>query len=155
MGNNLPSPWNGYRVESLRKLWGQGYSCAQIASELGVTRNAVIGKAHRLNLPSLGREQNVNAQKRAIDPHPPATPRASPRSRTRTVFKSREIKPRLKVINPNAKPAIMTAVSVFTGQQTGAVRLRHPSIGEMTKNELRAMLTAAVQNTAAMQDEMA
>ncbi|MCC7304711.1 MAG: gcrA cell cycle regulator family protein [Alphaproteobacteria bacterium] len=43
--------WTDERVSLLKKLWGEGKTAAEIASELGnVTRNAVIGKAHRLKL---------------------------------------------------------------------------------------------------------
>ncbi len=43
--------WTEQRIEMLRKLWGQGQTASQIATLLGgVTRNAVIGKAHRLGL---------------------------------------------------------------------------------------------------------
>mgnify|MGYP001162059937 CR=1 FL=1 len=43
--------WTDERVESLKKLWSEGLSASQIASRLGeVTRNAVIGKVHRLGL---------------------------------------------------------------------------------------------------------
>ena len=43
--------WTDDRVSLLRKLWGEGHTAAEIAKELGgVTRNAVIGKAHRLKL---------------------------------------------------------------------------------------------------------
>ena len=43
--------WNDERVDLLKKLWGEGRTAAEIAKELGgVTRNAVIGKAHRLKL---------------------------------------------------------------------------------------------------------
>lgn len=43
--------WNDERVELLRKLWNDGLSASQIAAELGgITRNAVIGKVHRLGL---------------------------------------------------------------------------------------------------------
>jgi GcrA cell cycle regulator len=44
--------WTDERVELLRKLWLEGLSASQIASELanGITRNAVIGKIHRLGL---------------------------------------------------------------------------------------------------------
>ncbi|MDP6389717.1 MAG: GcrA family cell cycle regulator [Alphaproteobacteria bacterium] len=45
--------WTEARVERLRDLWNGGLSASQIAAELGdVTRNAVIGKAHRLGLSS-------------------------------------------------------------------------------------------------------
>lgn len=43
--------WTDERVELLKKYWAQGLSATQIAKELGgVTRNAVIGKVHRLGL---------------------------------------------------------------------------------------------------------
>ncbi len=43
--------WTDERIESLNRLWKEGYTASQIAEELGgVSRNAVIGKAHRLGL---------------------------------------------------------------------------------------------------------
>ena len=43
--------WTDERVELLKKLWAEGLSASQIAGRLGgVTRNAVIGKVHRLGL---------------------------------------------------------------------------------------------------------
>ncbi len=43
--------WTDERIEQLRQLWGKGITASQIADELGgVSRNAVIGKAHRLGL---------------------------------------------------------------------------------------------------------
>lgn len=43
--------WTDERVDLLKKLWSEGLSASQIAGELGgVTRNAVIGKVHRLGL---------------------------------------------------------------------------------------------------------
>jgi GcrA cell cycle regulator len=43
--------WTDERVESLKKLWQEGLSASQIAGRIGgVTRNAVIGKVHRLGL---------------------------------------------------------------------------------------------------------
>lgn len=46
--------WTDERIAKLRKLWDDGLTASQIAKELaeGVTRNAVIGKAHRLGLKS-------------------------------------------------------------------------------------------------------
>ncbi|MGB6229459.1 MAG: GcrA family cell cycle regulator, partial [Litorimonas sp.] len=45
------SSWTEDRVETLSKLWADGLSASQIAKQLGgVTRNAVIGKVHRLGL---------------------------------------------------------------------------------------------------------
>ncbi len=45
--------WTDERIETLRKLWENGLTASQIAEQLGgVSRNAVIGKAHRLDLKS-------------------------------------------------------------------------------------------------------
>lgn len=40
--------WTEIRVERLTAMWAQGFSATQIGGELGVTRNAVLGKLHRL-----------------------------------------------------------------------------------------------------------
>ena len=48
--------WTDERVEQLKKLWADGLSASQIAAQLGgVSRNAVIGKVHRLKLSGRGR----------------------------------------------------------------------------------------------------
>jgi GcrA cell cycle regulator len=52
--------WTDERVELLKKLWADGLSASQIAGELGgITRNAVIGKVHRLGLS--GRAKNPSS----------------------------------------------------------------------------------------------
>lgn len=42
--------WTDENIERLRAMWKQGLACSAIGRVLGCTRNAVIGKAHRLNL---------------------------------------------------------------------------------------------------------
>ena len=44
------SPWTAERIEQLRHFVIAGLSCSQIAAEIGVSRNAVIGKIHRLGI---------------------------------------------------------------------------------------------------------
>ncbi|MGA8076046.1 MAG: GcrA family cell cycle regulator [Xanthobacteraceae bacterium] len=44
------TPWTAERIEQLRNFVGAGLSCSQIATEIGVSRNAVIGKIHRLGI---------------------------------------------------------------------------------------------------------
>lgn len=57
--------WTDERVELLKKLWADGLSASQIASQLGgVTRNAVIGKVHRLNLSGRAKPAATQARPR-------------------------------------------------------------------------------------------
>ncbi|MGB8819225.1 MAG: GcrA family cell cycle regulator [Rhizobiaceae bacterium] len=59
--------WTDERVELLRKLWTEGLSASQIAAQMGgVSRNAVIGKVHRLKLS--GRGKQTSTQPRAKKP---------------------------------------------------------------------------------------
>lgn len=44
--------WNDETIERLRALWAEGHSTAEIGRRMGISKNAVVGKAHRLNLPS-------------------------------------------------------------------------------------------------------
>lgn len=44
--------WTARKVETLRQLWADGKSARKIGLELGTTKNAVIGRAHRLGLPA-------------------------------------------------------------------------------------------------------
>jgi GcrA cell cycle regulator len=54
--------WNDEKVEKLKQLWGKGSTASQIAEIIGgISRNAVIGKAHRLNLSSKIKTRNVSS----------------------------------------------------------------------------------------------
>ena len=64
--------WTDERVETLKKLWLDGLSASQIAKQLGgVTRNAVIGKVHRLKLSGRAKPASAAA------PRARTTPRSS------------------------------------------------------------------------------
>ena len=69
--------WSDDRVATLRKLWAEGLSASQIAKQLGqVSRNAVIGKVHRLGLcgratPSRPAKRQVRAARQRAFPSPP------------------------------------------------------------------------------------
>ncbi|WP_380057205.1 GcrA family cell cycle regulator [Falsihalocynthiibacter sp. SS001] len=78
--------WTDERVETLKKMWGEGQSASQIAKELGgVTRNAVIGKVHRLGLSNRATttskpaaEKKPAAAKPAAAKPKPTVPKAEP-----------------------------------------------------------------------------
>lgn len=76
--------WTDERIDLLKKRWSEGSSASQIATELGgVTRNAVIGKVHRLKLESRIKpavEPAVVAEApRAVPVEVPATVETAPR----------------------------------------------------------------------------
>ena len=98
--------WTDDRVEILKKMWGEGQSASQIAKELGgVTRNAVIGKVHRLGLSN---RTTAGAAAKA-EPKAKAAPKvpakAKPAAPVEPEVKTNDLKPDLKTepaISPNA-----------------------------------------------------
>jgi GcrA cell cycle regulator len=84
--------WTDERVEQLKKLWAEGLSASQIAKQLGgVTRNAVIGKVHRLGLS--GRATPSRPARRVAKP-------TRPRTTTVSTAPARTARP-----SPSAPPA--------------------------------------------------
>ena len=76
--------WTDERIERLKKMWADGATASQIADELGgVSRNAVIGKAHRLGLEQRPSPVKPGEEKEAKKPAPVAAapaPKAAPKA---------------------------------------------------------------------------
>mgnify|MGYP001462244104 CR=1 FL=1 len=68
--------WTEERLEELKKLWAQGLSISQIGEALGVSRNAIAGKAHRMGLPKRPSpiSKTVSEAKKPSKPKAPAEP---------------------------------------------------------------------------------
>ena len=97
--------WTDERIATLKKLWEGGSTASQIAEELGgVSRNAVIGKAHRLGLKSRHSPVKANDKKKKAPAKKPAP------------------KPAVKKAAPRAapKPAMQPAAKPTTAQASGA-----------------------------------
>ena len=74
--------WTDERVEILTKMWAEGNSASQIAKELcGVTRNAVIGKVHRLGLSNRATTTTSNKSESKTKSSPKSSSRAKQKSR--------------------------------------------------------------------------
>ena len=78
--------WTEERIERLKKMWHEGATASQIADELGgVSRNAVIGKAHRLGLEQRPSPVKPGDEKEHKKPTAaaPASPKTAPTPKAR------------------------------------------------------------------------
>ena len=94
--------WTDERVELLKKLWSEGLSASRIATELGeVSRNAVIGKVHRLGLSGRVRHPVGTARTRRVKS---STPNGSPTIRRRTNASTPEVVSAVSGRDPRSSP---------------------------------------------------
>jgi GcrA cell cycle regulator len=103
--------WTEERVEILKKMWGEGQSASQIAKELGgVTRNAVIGKVHRLGLSNRATggaaktETKAKAAPKAEPKAKAASKPAAPEMKTEAAAPPKSTLPARKQIIPAGQP---------------------------------------------------
>lgn len=136
--------WTDERVAILKKLWLEGLSASQIAAELsgGVTRNAVIGKVHRLKLSGRAKPTTVAARPKAAARVAAPEPKPVPQ-------------PDIKApVAPEPKPTVAAApvpprrtapanVSSFTARPT-------PTMNAATLQQRRAMASAPVHGNTAL-----
>ena len=110
--------WTEDRVEILKKLWAEGLSASQIAKQLGgVTRNAVIGKVHRLGLS--GRATPSRPQRRTV------TRTARPRqTSTATRPRNKPSAPRTPVVKAAPPPPPLEAEKMANGEYATVLTLK-------------------------------
>ena len=99
--------WTDDRVETLKRMWGEGQSASQIAKELGgVTRNAVIGKVHRLGLSNRATAGAAAKSEPKAKPAPKAEPKAkpAPEMKTEAAAPPKSSLPARKQIIPAGQP---------------------------------------------------
>ena len=109
--------WTDERIEKLTKMWEGGATASQIADELGgVSRNAVIGKAHRLGLKA--RPSPVKANDK---PETPA-PAAKPAPKASTPEAPRTAAPRPAALSPGAMPSQPTQPRIVSVGPGGFLR---------------------------------
>jgi GcrA cell cycle regulator len=114
----MPFTWNEQTVETLKKLWSEGLSASQIAAELGgITRNAVIGKVHRLGL-SVRKNSYTSLQRKPRAAGAPSGPK--PRTQYSAPLNGKTF--------PNPKP---TAPQPLPEERKTEVPPRHLTLGEL------------------------
>ena len=92
--SSVHAGWTTERIEILKKLFDAGLSCSQIAGEIGTTRNAVIGKMHRLGL---SRPKNLL-------PHRIKAPRATPDG-----WRAKPLRPKVRALSIGAQRDMLRA----------------------------------------------
>ncbi|MGI3168748.1 GcrA family cell cycle regulator [Pseudooceanicola sp. C21-150M6] len=98
--------WTDERVELLKKMWTEGQSASQIAKELGgVTRNAVIGKVHRLGLSNRSGGAAPAAPAAPGKPEAKAKPAAKPVPQTKAEPEPADDEPRTVSAAPAGLPS--------------------------------------------------
>jgi GcrA cell cycle regulator len=106
--------WTDERIETLRSLWENGLTASQIAEKLGegLSRNAVIGKAHRLGLkarPSPVKGADSAAAAPAASSPKPAAPKPAPAPKAATPAASAPAAP--AAVAPRPAPRVVVPVT--------------------------------------------
>ena len=123
--------WTDDRVEILKKMWGEGQSASQIAKELGgVTRNAVIGKVHRLGLSN----RATGGAKTAPKDKP--APKAPPKTAARKAEAKKPAAAPAAAAQPANKPAVPIRKPIVPAGQPLPPQ---PSANEISPEALASM----------------
>jgi len=86
--------WNSEKEEKLKKLWGKGSTASEIAQIIGgVSRNAVIGKAFRLNLSVKSGSQKIKKSKEESKNLPNGGKKISARSKFKSILLDKDFEP--------------------------------------------------------------
>ena len=110
--------WAEETIVRLRTLWDEGLSTAEIGRRLGVSKNAVVGKAHRLDLPArpspIRRDGGSGRIARRSAPRRVAGPTLPPLSSSTSMSAATPGQPVLTRMAPIQKPPTVTPVARVT-----------------------------------------
>ncbi|MEQ3625033.1 MAG: GcrA family cell cycle regulator [Celeribacter sp.] len=138
--------WTDERVETLKKMWSDGQSASQIAKELGgVTRNAVIGKVHRLGLSN--RTGGTAAAAPSARPEPAATPEPAAAPAAEAPRPSAAPKPEkpARPAAPRPEPATMSANPPPSPARKAIIPAGQPLPPQPSANEISPEALASVR----------
>ena len=107
--------WTTEAIDRLRALWAEGHSTAEIGRRMGVSKNAVVGKAHRLQLPA--RPSPIRRD--------PAAPRPVATGRRPTLPPLRAALP---IVARREEPKVLVAAPVMVAPKPVAVVRAFPRV---------------------------
>ncbi|MHA3915278.1 GcrA family cell cycle regulator [Halovulum sp. GXIMD14793] len=128
--------WTDERVETLKTMWNEGKSASQIAKELGgVTRNAVIGKVHRLGLSNRTTAAKAPAKEPAkAKPAPKAKAKPAKPAAAKTKAEAKPA-PKAEAPEPEVKQPVRAKPPIVAGQPLPP----QPSNSEISPETLKSM----------------
>lgn len=128
--------WTDEMVEDLRKMWHEGLTTGEIGKRLGVSKNSIVGKVHRLGLsgrPSPIKKKNEPAKEKN------ETPKEAAKKEEKNAKKA---KPEKNIKEDNtSKPEIETKVSEVEVKETRIEIIRNSTKVEHPKQHNKVMLT--------------
>ena len=139
--------WTDDRVEVLKKMWGEGKSASQIAKELGgVTRNAVIGKVHRLGLSN---RSGGASPAQAATAAPKAKPAAKPKApeKPKAAAPAPESKPAAPVHKPIGRPKLIVTAGQPLPPQPSANEISPEALASVREVEKKAKRRSGMEQT--------
>lgn len=101
--------WTSQRIKTLTKLWDEGHTTSEIGRRLGVTKNSVVGKAHRMSLP---KRQSPIARKPSQS-KPKAGAKTAPAAAAKPAAKPKAAAPKIP-IEPE-EPSIIKLENLQSG----------------------------------------
>lgn len=108
--------WNEEAIARLRALWDEGHSTAEIGRRMSVSKNAVVGKAHRLNLPArpspIRRDASGAGQNRAPAPRRVTGPTLPPLPAVAEAARETAAQPVIRPISPPPATAPLRETSL-------------------------------------------
>lgn len=130
--------WTAKAIDLLRALWDEGHSTAEIGRRMGVTKNAIVGKAHRLDLPA--RPSPIRTQGAS---GLPAAPRRKPSAREASApAPARRVV--VQAAPPPAPPSAPAVVAVVRAFPRASERNCCWPIGEPGTRDFRFCVAEAV-----------
>ncbi|MGG5888572.1 GcrA family cell cycle regulator [Falsiroseomonas sp. HC035] len=108
--------WTAEAIERLRALWAEGHSTAEIGRRMGISKNAVVGKAHRLTLPARPSPIRREALGGAVQP-------------VRATVRSNTAAPQAPTVNAVPAPSVAPATrAASVAQRPAAAASPQPSV---------------------------
>jgi GcrA cell cycle regulator len=124
--------WTDEIIAQLKELWGEGLSTAEIGRRLSITKNAVVGKAHRLGLPPRPSPIRRDGKPKAASPEKAEKP-AAPAIETTPqppASSTREVAPAPLVAQPATAPRTTDHRPHQPGRSSACSRRNHRAQGK-------------------------